>query len=221
MVYGAVAALMTVGCVEEHPGWQAAGATGGATTGATSPGSTGGTATSTAASSASSDTGTSDIGTGGLPSEHVIFVTSTFVDGALGGLAGADAECQARAAAGGLPGTFAALLSDDNQAASTRITISGPVRDRMGQLVAADAAELWSGTLQLPVGYNESGADASGAVWSGSTAAGLPKTTCLNWSSNLNAEFGTQGNHGDVDATWLELSDDRCFKVKSLFCINQ
>lgn len=42
---------------------------------------------------------------------HRIFLTSTVYDGNLGGLAGADGKCQARATAAGLGGTWKAILS--------------------------------------------------------------------------------------------------------------
>src|SRR5207248_2675590 len=42
-----------------------------------------------------------------------VFVTSVMYDGNLGGLAGADAKCQARATAASLSGTYKAWLSDD------------------------------------------------------------------------------------------------------------
>ena len=43
--------------------------------------------------------------------DRFVFVTSTSYNGSLGGVSGADALCQARAAAGNLPGTYQAWIS--------------------------------------------------------------------------------------------------------------
>src|SRR5438309_187118 len=53
-----------------------------------------------------------------------VFVTSTTHTGALGGLAGADAICAARAAAANLDGTYKAWLSTPAESAAARLTHS-------------------------------------------------------------------------------------------------
>ncbi len=51
---------------------------------------------------------------------NLMFVTSTTYTGALGGLAGADTQCNTRAVAGGLPGNYRAYLSAPGNNASAR-----------------------------------------------------------------------------------------------------
>ncbi|MBI2233540.1 MAG: hypothetical protein HYU57_00745 [Micavibrio aeruginosavorus] len=51
---------------------------------------------------------------GGFVTGKCVFVTSTFYQGNLGGVAGADALCQGRATAAGLGGTYKAWLSSSN-----------------------------------------------------------------------------------------------------------
>src|SRR5215468_487958 len=53
---------------------------------------------------------------------HLVFVTSTVHDCAFGGLTAADAFCQARAQAAGLPGSYKAWLADANGSPATRMT---------------------------------------------------------------------------------------------------
>ena len=88
-----------------------------------------------------------------------VFVTSTTHDGNLGGLAGADAICQARAAAAGLPGTYLAWLSDGSASPATRFLTqsAGPYRLVNGTTIADDWADLTSGDLDAPINITETG----------------------------------------------------------------
>ncbi|MCA9638983.1 MAG: DUF4215 domain-containing protein, partial [Myxococcales bacterium] len=80
-----------------------------------------------------------------------VFVTSTLYQGNLGGLAGADAKCQARAQAAGLPGTFLAWLSDNTNNPNTRFTKSmGPYVLVNGTKIANNYTDLTDGTLLAP-----------------------------------------------------------------------
>jgi hypothetical protein len=81
------------------------------------------------------------------------FVTSTErAPGSLGGRAGADAECTARARAGGYDGTFVALLGDGTPLPGLR----GLVRPD-GLTVAISAVTLGAGQLILPIAHDELG----------------------------------------------------------------
>jgi hypothetical protein len=211
-------------CVEEHPDWVGAS---GDTSGTSNESSdTNEASTDSESSEASSSGGDGDSAdttgeTGPLPDEHLIFATTAMLDGAFGGLEAADLICQMHATAGGLEGNYKALLSDDDNSAASRLTIAGPVFNMAAELVAADADELWSGTLTTPVTYTETGAASMGPLWTGSTTSGVSNTTCENWTSNDNAVFGSQGFRTNADFAWIDAGDDRCFKAKSLYCISQ
>src|SRR6187401_2282495 len=56
--------------------------------------------------------------------KRVFVPDQTYVGGLLGGLAGADMKCEARAAAAGLAGTYKAWLSDQTKSATARLTHS-------------------------------------------------------------------------------------------------
>jgi hypothetical protein len=85
-----------------------------------------------------------------------VFVTSTrYQGGALGGLAGADAKCNERAAAAGLSGNFEAWLSDATMSAAARMTHAGPYTLVDGTLVARSWNKLVSGWLERSIDRDE------------------------------------------------------------------
>ena len=87
-----------------------------------------------------------------------VFVTSLKYDGNLGGLPGADAKCQVRAAAALLPGTYRAWLSDATGSPSTRFTKSTiPYRLVDGTLIANDYTHLTNGSAQGKIVLTETG----------------------------------------------------------------
>lgn len=137
----------------------------------------------------------------------LVFVTSTTHTGNLGGLAGADAICQARADAAGLGGTFRAWLSDSTTAARDRLTRAGVPYVRVdGVQVAANFADLTDGALMQPILLTEGGAvDPQGAVWTGTTPAGeLSVATCLDWRSGGGADGGVIGESFERSREWTE-----------------
>ena len=88
-----------------------------------------------------------------------MFVTTTTHNGNLGGLAGADAICQARAQAGGLAGTYRAWLSTSTASAFSRLgTASGWVRPD-GKPVFDSRADLTTPRMFHPIRIDERGGD--------------------------------------------------------------
>ncbi len=87
-----------------------------------------------------------------------IFVTSEAYSGNLGGLEGADARCNARAAAAGLAGVFQAWLCDGFDSPSTRSTKwFVPYVRTDGVLIADDWVDLTSGSIHRPIDRTEFG----------------------------------------------------------------
>ncbi len=155
---------------------------------------------------------------GGCFAPKTVFVSSSTHSGALGGLAGADAQCNALASAAGLIGTFTAWLSDTSVDARSRVTHSPhPYLRTDGVLVANDWDDLIDGALAAPINLDENGAPAVGsnAVWSatdtdGTQAPGVSSaTTCLDWTSNgatgpialIGLRFATNADWTDCVAT--------------------
>jgi len=143
-------------------------------------------------------------------------VTSTSHTANLGGLAGADQICNARAAAESLPGTYIALLSVNAQSARDRLVASGARGWQRvdGKPVADEAAELFDGQLFYPLNIDETGAaitTESVHAWTGATADGsiTSFTTCGDWASNT-AQTGAWGQPFAGGGSWLIGSKPNC-----------
>ena len=161
-----------------------------------------------------------------------VFVTSTLHTGELGGLAGADAICNERAAAGGLSGTYMAWLSDDTGAPSTRMVHSlVPYVLPDLSVVADDWKDLTDATLSKPIDMTElklppppnNGCGPS-AVWTNTNFNGVQSGSqfnCANWTGgNGKSAFG---RYNGVDSTWTGSCAGNICKVgtAALYCIQQ
>jgi hypothetical protein len=179
-------------------------------------------------------------GGGGGPQPMSFFVTSTTLGngGNLGGLAGADAHCQALAKAAGRGDVkWVAYLSTQGPGAvNARDRIgNGPWFNARGQQIAANAAELHGDTIeQARMGnriskqsaLNEKGALVNGVgdmpnqhdILTGSQADGRAFTdamdhTCSNYTSNADGRGTVQlGHHdrlGGANASWNSVHASR------------
>ena len=168
-----------------------------------------------------------------------VFTTSTTYDGNLGGLIGADAKCQARAVAAGLPGTYKAWLSDSVASPSTRFakaTVAYRLVD--GTLIADNYAGLTSGTLSAPINKTESGTAAPTStfcgtgkitVWTSTASTGLPQltatNTCNNWTDSASTGGAQWGDGAVTTSSWsMFCSGGTCAGptfVAALFCFQQ
>ena len=166
------------------------------------------------------------------PPPMSFFVTSVGKgDGAnLGGLAGADAHCQALAKAAGRDGGMvwhAYLSTQGAGAVSARDRIgTGPWHNARGQVIAADLAVLHGDTIeQARIGnalgkqlaLTEKGEIVNGVgdkpnqhdILTGSTADGRAFSdaadhTCSNWTSNStgSAQLGHSDKQGGGNSSW-------------------
>lgn len=158
------------------------------------------------------------------------FVTSVGKgDGAnLGGIAGADAHCQALAKAAGADGAWRAYLSTQGAGAvSARDRIgAGPWHNFRGQVISANLGVLHGDTIEQartgnPLGkqfsLTEKGELVNGVgdkpnvhdILTGSTADGRAYTdsadhTCNNWTSNNagSAQLGHSDKQGGGNSSW-------------------
>lgn len=158
-----------------------------------------------------------------LPLETKIFATSASFNGNLGGLAGADAKCQAAADAAAPLDKYIwkALISDSTTDASSRVTINYPVMNTNDEVIAT--ANLFGGGMSSKlVQYNEFGqVRTSPLVWTGSTTAGV-KTTyhCSNWSNSTSGSSGTSGQVTN-QTYWLGRNQISCNTSYGLYCVSQ
>jgi hypothetical protein len=137
------------------------------------------------------------------PQQNIVFVSSqVYAGGGLGGLAGADSQCQMLAQAAGFSGMFAAWLSDSKTDAAQRFGHwPTPYVLPDGTVVASNWSQLVSGTLAHAIDETETkgappqGSIGSGEVWTNTTPSGLKYgTQCGDWTqlngSVVNFHFG-------------------------------
>jgi len=164
-----------------------------------------------------------------------IFVSSAMYTGNFGGLAGADAECQALADAAGLPGMYMAWLSTNGESPSTRMTQSTvPYVRPDGAQIAPNWAGLIDGNLAVPINVTETGGPvpigntgcAGGGfptVWSATFANGTSPgvgTNCSDWTSVMGG--GQWGRADSTDSSWSAwCSGGICSWVSPIYCVQQ
>ncbi|MET0427913.1 MAG: hypothetical protein ABW026_05375, partial [Microvirga sp.] len=167
--------------------------------------------------------------------QKIIFVTSQMYSGNLGGLAGADAKCQARAVAGMLPGTYLAWLSDSTGNPASRMTKSAVAYVRPdGTKIANNWADLTDGGLiatvdmtelkgPTPVGTTNCAGGGFKTVWTNTTPAGIQSSafnSCSNWSSE--AGGSAWGKADDATAAWTQwCSGGICSWLSPIYCVQQ
>jgi hypothetical protein len=152
--------------------------------------------------------------------DRTVFVTSTTYDGNLGGLAGADAKCQARASAASLPGTYKAWLSDSTVSAGDRMTHStGAYKLKNGTVVATNWTDLTDGSLASPISHDEFGNPAGEYPFQNITTTAFT-ATFANGNANLSNGFHCNDWTSNADgAGWLGqtiFSDGRWSHVNSV-----
>jgi hypothetical protein len=161
--------------------------------------------------------------------KNVVFITSTLYNANLGGLAGADAKCQARADAAELPGSYRAWLSDSATSAADRFAHSAlPYVLINGAQIAANWTDLTDGTLAAPINVDESGFAPTdkGYAWTSTTVAGqaLPADsliTCQDWGSADSLLQGSLGSSRTSDAGWTDSSlSANCGYTTHLYCFS-
>jgi hypothetical protein len=175
----------------------------------------------------SSDGGTStDAAADAAPAQsYVVFVTSaTFTGKGLGGLAGADAQCQAAANAAKL-GTgpspvFRAWLSSSATTVDARLTHKGPYKLVTGALVAANFDKLKSGSIETAIDTDEVKGTHADLVWTGTTTAGVTASRqCDAWTNS--GEQGGAGSAASSLGQWTDTGPLPCSSLARLYCFEQ
>jgi hypothetical protein len=164
------------------------------------------------------------------------FVTSTSSDGNLGGIIGAHATCQARAAVGSLPGTYKAWLSNSVQSPSTHFRCAAATCSTEGYVrvdgvpIATDWADLTDGSLAAPIDVSELNQQRLAEVWTytlpDGTPGGVGSTNCeeWRWRATMPLETGDAGTTVASDANWTSFapfSPRPCGSNLALYCFQQ
>ena len=155
------------------------------------------------------------------------FVTSAQYLGNLGGIAGADAKCQAAATAGSLSGTYLAWLSDGVTDPASRFSGVLQWRRTDGTTIADDWNDLVDGSIDAAITYDEFGNVLAGAanVASNVDASGFSKAGdlhCSGWTTS----FSGSGRIGlaspaALNGAWTDLSSLSCGASVRLYCFEQ
>ena len=164
-----------------------------------------------------------------------VFITSKQYTGNLGGLAGADAECQtlAEGATPPRPGEYAAWLSDSTNNAKDRVPDNATNTDKYVVLqnlqtpliIANGFQEVIDGSLANPIKFSEKFNSFTNApVWTNTNATGgAVRTdnifTCGDWSGN--GATGETGDGNSSDEAWTEFGNGACFSTAFLYCFQK
>jgi len=159
---------------------------------------------------------------------NLVFVSSEFYTGALGGVAGADDLCQELAEAAMLPsaGRFRAWLSDGVSSPQTRFgpPLEGAFILPNGAEIASSWADLvGNADLKSSINVDELKVPASKPhrAWSntGSSGHSLESFDCDGWTVSDDSAKGSYGRTTAQDEGWTNSSNERCYESKHLYCI--
>lgn len=161
-----------------------------------------------------------------------VFVTSTIQSGNFGGISGADAYCQSRAAAAGLGGSWKAILSGlaEPTWAINRVGYNWSFLKRVGDsATVATTGTLWSGTLTNAISKTEFGADLAASVATNTNSNGIAtysgtNQACKDWTGagDYQGWDYSYGASGSLSGTWaVTSSGDGCGNGIRLYCIEQ
>ena len=160
------------------------------------------------------------------PRDRLVFIGWEATDGNMGGLAGADALCQAWAeqCPDAPAGEYKAWLSDDTESPSTRFTKDGQFKLINGSLVARSWADLTDLYIGVPIAYDCDYGIVQGSVWTGTSFDGTPATSagsCENWSTGDPAWNAYQGSSLMRTSAWTIAGQDDCDDLAYLYCFQQ
>ena len=156
----------------------------------------------------------------------LVFVTKAAFQGNFGGLAGADARCQAAARRAGLPGVFLAWLSTSAQPASVRVVHKNvPYVMPGGIRVADNYLDLTDGRLAHPIDRTEYGETVQSPFLARTATAPDGQAlspTCSDWTSRRRYDGGAWGAT-DSPSDWSRTGvfPGRCDYLAHLYCLEQ
>lgn len=155
---------------------------------------------------------------------HTLFATSNMYNGNLGGLAGADAKCNAAATTANLTGNYKALLSDSSSPASSRLAFFGPIVNTSGQPLANSGADLYDGTLQNPIRTEYNLPPSASQAWAGTNSGGgSVASNCANWTSSTPSSptGGLSAISAYSTPSWIASATGDCSTANALYCVSQ
>jgi hypothetical protein len=133
-----------------------------------------------------------------------------------GGLASADAHCQADASAASLAGTYKALLAYTGGNAQDRFDLTGPTWVRRdGNRIVPNAAQLGPAGLLSPLDMLASGATANASV----AFTGNATTTCNDWTDTSSSLIA--GGQPRRAAYYWDTAGLSCNWSEPIYCLQE
>jgi Divergent InlB B-repeat domain len=158
------------------------------------------------------------------PQSYMFVSSSVVVPGNLGGVAGADSECQRLAGNASLPGTYQAWLTVTGKDARGRVGSGGWVRTD-GRPFAHNLATLGTNSKQIvyyPPRLDENGNDLGNTtiyVATGSNQDGsYLGAQCADYTSPTGSIYVGNAAAGSLEWSMTELHSDGCSRSYHLYC---
>jgi hypothetical protein len=173
---------------------------------------------------------------GGCEPKKYVFVTSEPLNGAMGGILGADDFCIELAFQAGLPGDYLAWNSTALSYPDFDFVQEGVYVRTDEQIVANSYVDLTDGNIQHPISLDENGVatavmgvagcpNVTSPVWSNTTPFGefAGGQACSAWTLNSNLLTATIGSALATDATWSQIADCNvgCGNHLPIYCVQQ
>ncbi|MDP1602247.1 MAG: hypothetical protein Q8M03_03195 [Legionella sp.] len=155
-----------------------------------------------------------------------VFVRSAVQNGAMGGLAGANALCQATATANSFPGVWRAWLSTLTVNARTNILYNSSinyVRATNAGTVVAPPGTLLSGSLTNAPLTETAGVPAPNEIYTGTLIDGTSSAmntsaNCSSWTTALAGFSATYGVSTTFSSDWTQAGTVGCGGLLHLYC---
>lgn len=163
------------------------------------------------------------------PTQYVFLTSTTYsgniTSGSATGIAAADAECNARATAAALPGTFVAWMSDSTHSASGRVAnvTGGWMLPGTTTAAVGYRSELENLQTTAAVDRDENGTAFPSVpqnAWTGTGSGGtLANGACSDWTSSSGSLNG--GTFQIGNGTGIGTSAAACSATARLLCLGQ
>jgi hypothetical protein len=144
---------------------------------------------------------------------RIAFLSITWFPG--GGLADADAFCQADATAAGLPGTYKALLAHTGGTAQDRFSLTGPTWVRVDGVRIVPSAAMLGSPLLAPISLRANGTTSIAEL----AYTGNATTSCNDWTDTSSATVA--GGQALRAGTWWSTAGMTCNQGAQLYCLQE
>jgi hypothetical protein len=173
--------------------------------------------------------------TDGQGTHKLVFLTANTYNGDLGGVAGADAKCQAEATGNGLSGTYKAWIADGdtnnspnnrfNQASVPyRMLTNGDIVSPAFSTLASNWAGVTDGSIDVLFNYHLDGTTSNTHAWTNVSEYGnryKPDPHCSSWTTSSSGIVGRRGGNYTANYNWTDNTDYACNNLISLYCFEQ